>query len=591
MTYPIPKSAFDDRLAIVGTAGSGKTYAALGAMAILLHSQARLVGIDPLGVMWGLRLLLDGKTPSAHDIAIFGGPHGDLPINEHAGAIIGETVATMRESCVLDLSQLGTKAAERRFMLDFLTALYRHTSRDPLHLIIDEADMWAPQRLMDKEGDAAKLLGMMETIVRRGRVRGFIPWLITQRPAVVSKDILSQADGLISLKLTSKQDRDAIGGWIEGQADREKGKAILASLPSKGRGEGVLWIPGRDILRDVAFPSNETFDSSRTPKRGEKRVTADLRPLDLGVLKSTLATVEAEAKENDPRILKAEVAKLKAQMAKAVEQRIVADPNAALRERENAFAAGRREGREAGWSEAWIAGWKSGHIAGCKAQMHELGAVALAVTPEAPKPPKVFYGTSNGSTAAFGTANTGSTSGPGTSRIISRNPAAIVPAPVMGKGEPNDELTSPQRRIMASLAFWRSVGHETPTREQVAAVAAYKPGSGNFNNLIGSLSSRGYTVVPLPGCLTLVKDYASLTADEACAKLWSIFDNPQRRLVEAALAATGDLTRDELAINAGYAPGSGNFNNICGKLTSMDVLRKPAQGRVAISDWAREVLS
>ena len=28
--------------------------------------------------------------------------------------------------------------------------------------------------------------------MRRGRVRGFIPWLIMQRPAVLHKDVLSQ---------------------------------------------------------------------------------------------------------------------------------------------------------------------------------------------------------------------------------------------------------------------------------------------------------------------------------------------------------------------------------------------------------------
>ena len=49
------------------------------------------------------------------------------------------------------------------------------------------------------------------------RLRGFIPWLITQRPAVVHKDVLSQADILIAMKLTASQDRDAIGAWIEGQ--------------------------------------------------------------------------------------------------------------------------------------------------------------------------------------------------------------------------------------------------------------------------------------------------------------------------------------------------------------------------------------
>jgi hypothetical protein len=53
----------------------------------------------------------------------------------------------MAESCILDLSELGTKAAERRFMLAFLTALYKHgATGEPLHVVFDEADMWAPQR-------------------------------------------------------------------------------------------------------------------------------------------------------------------------------------------------------------------------------------------------------------------------------------------------------------------------------------------------------------------------------------------------------------------------------------------------------------
>ena len=52
--------------------------------------------------------------------------------------------------------------------------------------------------------------------MRRGRMRGFIPSLI----AVVHKDVLSQADTLIAMKLTASQDRDAMGGWIEGRADR-----------------------------------------------------------------------------------------------------------------------------------------------------------------------------------------------------------------------------------------------------------------------------------------------------------------------------------------------------------------------------------
>jgi uncharacterized protein len=101
-------------------------------------------------------------------------------------------------------------------------------------------------------------------------VRGFIPWLITQRPAVVHKDVLSQADILIAMKLTASQDRDAIGAWIDGQADRQEGKRILGDLPRLRQGAGYLWAPSRGILQQVRFPAIRTFDSSRTPRRGER---------------------------------------------------------------------------------------------------------------------------------------------------------------------------------------------------------------------------------------------------------------------------------------------------------------------------------
>lgn len=344
---PIPSAALDDRLAIVGTAGSGKTYSAGVSVERILARGDRAIIVDPLGVWWGLRLQEDGKTPSAYHPIIFGGAHGDLPISEHAGSLIGEAVAGITESCILDLSGIGTKAGERRFMLAFLSALYRKTAGEPVHVIFDEADMWAPQRLLDKEGEAAKLQGMMETIVRRGRVKGFIPWLITQRPAVLSKDVLSQADGLVAFKLTSSQDRDAIGDWVQGQADKDQWRRTWGQLATMQRGQGVVWIPGRGVLETAQFPKKRTFDSSRTPKRGEKISASALPPLDLGALRAKLTTVEAETKANDPRALHAEIHALKRQMADAARQQVSPDPMAL----ENAEARGIARGRQVGFDE------------------------------------------------------------------------------------------------------------------------------------------------------------------------------------------------------------------------------------------------
>jgi DNA helicase HerA-like ATPase len=54
-----PFEALDDRIAIVGTAGSGKTYAAKGFVERLLDSGTRVAIVDPLGVWWGLRASAD----------------------------------------------------------------------------------------------------------------------------------------------------------------------------------------------------------------------------------------------------------------------------------------------------------------------------------------------------------------------------------------------------------------------------------------------------------------------------------------------------------------------------------------------------
>jgi uncharacterized protein len=237
----LPTAALDDRIAIVGTAGSGKTYTAKGFVERLLDTGARVTIVDPLGVWWGLRAGAAGE--GGYPVIVFGGRHADVPITANGGAALGQLIAKQALASVVDLSELGSNAVRRQFMAAFAEAIYE-ANEEPLHLVFDEADLWAPQRpIKGWEG----LLGHIEEIVRRGRVRGFIPWLITQRPAVIHKDVLSQADILITMKLTSSQDREAIGAWIAGQADRQEGRRILAELPRLRQGEGYLWAPGHDV--------------------------------------------------------------------------------------------------------------------------------------------------------------------------------------------------------------------------------------------------------------------------------------------------------------------------------------------------------
>ena len=280
----IDHGLLDDRFAVVGTSGSGKTYAVKGLVERLLALQARVCCIDPLGVWWGLRSNRAGNGPG-YPVVVFGGAYADVPITDASGAAVGRVVGTHQIACVIDLSRLGSGAALRRFMTAFAEAVYEANTA-PLHLVIDEADLFAPQQARP---ESRVLLGLIDEIVRRGRVRGFIPWLITQRPAVLNKDVLSMADVLVAMKLTSSQDRAAMGGWIEGQADRAVGKGILARLPRLQQGEGYLWAPGESLLKQVRFPPIQTFDSSRTPKRGEAvPMPTSLAPVDISAIVGAL---------------------------------------------------------------------------------------------------------------------------------------------------------------------------------------------------------------------------------------------------------------------------------------------------------------
>jgi len=140
----LPADALDDRIAIVGTAGSGKTYGAKGFVERLLGSGARMVIVDPLGVWWGLRASADGSA-AGYPVVVFGGKHADVPITADIGAALGRLIPSAALACVIDLSELGSNAARRRFMAAFAEALYE-ANQEPLHLVLDEADLWAPQR-------------------------------------------------------------------------------------------------------------------------------------------------------------------------------------------------------------------------------------------------------------------------------------------------------------------------------------------------------------------------------------------------------------------------------------------------------------
>jgi uncharacterized protein len=183
-----------------------------------------------------------------------------------------------------------TVGARTRFFTDFAVALLRNNAR-PLHLIIDEAHLFAPQgRVPDPQ--SGRMVHAANNLVSGGRVRGLRVMLISQRPAKLHKDSLTQVE-LIAMRLIAPQDRAAVEDWIGEWAEPKQGREIIASLPSLPRGTGWVWAPELDVLAKMDFPRIKTFDSSSTPEDGEP-VTApvELSAIDIAALRDALAVAE-----------------------------------------------------------------------------------------------------------------------------------------------------------------------------------------------------------------------------------------------------------------------------------------------------------
>jgi hypothetical protein len=333
VSHPIPDAALDSDIAIIARKGSGKSYLARGLAERLLDLKRRLVIIDPLGAWWGLKASADGES-AGYPVAVFGGEHGDMPLTSKMGEPLAKLIASENLPCVIDTS-LMRKEEQGELAIDLFEGLFRF-NKDALTIVLEEADVFAPQNPA-KDGYAARVLHEVDRIARRGRARGLRLISLTQRPARLHKDVLSQAAALVAMRLTSPHDRAAIEDWIKGNADASQAKEVMGSLATLAIGEGWVWAPDLDILRRAKFPSIKTLDTSATPKAGERRIAPKtLAEVDVSAIREALAVPAPVSKEN----------------LKRDETSPALIEQAEQRGYHRGWQAGVQEGRKAGWNDA-----------------------------------------------------------------------------------------------------------------------------------------------------------------------------------------------------------------------------------------------
>src|SRR5262249_1422495 len=200
MTGPlhhIPPAALERHVAVLSISGAGKTYGVKATIIEpLLAERKRVCVVDPTGVYWGLRLTPDGERASGLDIVIFGGPHADFPITDAHGAAVAGVIATSARPAIIDTVDRPV-VARTRFFCAFAETLLRR-NRGPLYLVVDEAHLFAPQGKV-ADPSSARMLHAANNLISLGRAKGLRVTLISQRPAKLHKDSLTQTQALIVL--------------------------------------------------------------------------------------------------------------------------------------------------------------------------------------------------------------------------------------------------------------------------------------------------------------------------------------------------------------------------------------------------------
>ncbi|WP_395753355.1 ATP-binding protein [Prosthecobacter sp.] len=542
-TLSLPSDVCTRTLAILAQKGAGKTYTAMKLTELMLEAGSQVVALDPTGVWWGLRADADGKPGRGLDLIIMGGEHGDVPLASTAGEIIADFVVESGRSVVLDLSHFESNAAQDRFVTSFAEKLYRLKAqqRTPLHLMLDEADSFAPQR---PQNGQQRMLGAFEAIVRRGRSRGLGMTMISQRPACLNKNVLTQADALICHRVTGKQDMDALNDWVKHwHGEKDQSTTFLQSLPALKIGECWFWSPGwtGSFVRSHVL-KRTTFDSSKTPEPGaaHHKTTASLKPVDLGALTSQIQATVERAKANDPAELKRTIVRLEQELRMAQAERkpeflpVLNNEDRQILQKLHDF-------------------FTTGEIRAVLAKVY----ARLELIP------------SGAPTYEEVTTTTGG--------IVVRMPQVPVfqVSHVFKKSTDGEKLAKCERAILTVLAQ-----HSQPcSKRKVACIARYAIDGGGFNNSLSSLRTRGLLTGTDP--LTITDDgraalgqFTPLPTGLQAIEHWiRQLSKCEAAILTRLLEVEGfACSKQELAERAGYEATGGGFNNALSALRTRELI-------------------
>jgi hypothetical protein len=557
---PFPEKLLASHVAILAKTGAGKSYLCQGIAEHLLAKGERVCLIDPTDRYWGLRMGPRGGK-SGLDITIFGGDRGDVALQPNHGHALAEIVGRSATSTIISTKRLS-KDNRARFAADFFERLLA-VNQGILHLVIDEAHLFAPQQGSKAAGFTPRMLAATNEICSSGRGMGICIIMVTQRPAKFHNDALSCAETLIPMRMWLPHDIEQVKDWVKHWASLDQAKELLASIPQLPTGEGWVWAPEQGILKRIAVPRINTYDSGAP---GASAAAPNLQPMDLGAIEAKLAKAGEAVLAEDPRAIQQRVRQLEAEIKTL--KSVPAEPGATEAELRDRHAQGVRVGEETLRRQATallrsLSGELIKDIQGrIDDAVKKLDASKAPIETEPQAPRRVMR-----------RADTMASAG---------NPKVAAAT--------GARLSKAERKILTALAQYP----QGRTKGQVAVLAAYSSSGGGFNNALGALRSAGR--ISGSGEMLIITDigvadlgpFDPLPTGRALLDFWLPQLSKAEREALIVLVDHYPEYMEKAAIAeqtpTGYEPDGGGFNNALGRLRTLELITRDPQNGIRASD-------
>ncbi|MFC5277265.1 helicase HerA domain-containing protein [Halorubrum rubrum] len=281
---------------ITGKSGSGKSNTASVVIENLLSNGFPVMIVDTDGEYYGLKEEYEILHAGADDEC-------DIVVSPEHAEKLANLALEQNVPIILDVSGYLEEDTANELLLEVVKQLFAKEKRlkKPFLLVVEECHEYIPEGGgMDETGK------MLIKVGKRGRKHGLGIVGISQRPADVKKDFITQCDWLCWHRLTWDNDTKVVG--------RILGSKYASAVEDLGDGEAFLMTDWDESIRRIQFHRKETFDAGATPglddfERPElKSVSSDL----VGELQSIsdekarreseLADLRQELEKRDQRI-------------------------------------------------------------------------------------------------------------------------------------------------------------------------------------------------------------------------------------------------------------------------------------------------